>query len=61
MSFEGRDWPYPQREPFDWAQLAPLKAALASRGLGTTPDVLQLHRSSPKHSGHTGSRPYWYL
>ena len=61
MGFEGRDWPYPQRGPFDWAQLAPLKAALASHRLGATPDVLQLHRSSPTHSGHTGSRPYWYL
>jgi hypothetical protein len=61
LRFEGRDWPYPQLEPFDWARLAPLKAALACQGPGTAPDVLQLYRVAPTHSAETGIRPYWYL
>ena len=58
MRYEGRDWPYPQLEPFDWARLAPLKAAVACQGPGTAPDMLQLYRVAPAHSADTGIRPY---
>jgi hypothetical protein len=61
IRFEGRDWPYSQLEPFDWARLAPLKAALACQRSGTAPDVPQLYRVAPAHSAYTGIHPYWYL
>ena len=66
MRFEGRDWPYSQLEPFDWARLAPLKAAVACQGADTAPNMLSCTAAHPRirripGSARTGTCDAWNL